>query len=189
MDDGQSTDEVRSAEDVSWRALALFSAVGLALGAERPAVLAWLLKNDLRAKLAPSEAAFIDTPAPSRKQTIHASWLSERLIMLLWSLGLVDQLPPADEQCDTIIFQKMLPPFASISVEEFVDAARLRPDAELIAMAEATLQLHWAARDARLNGVAPRSPVDIEVIQERHHAINWVIGYDGSPWDEVTTDT
>jgi hypothetical protein len=32
-------------------------------------------------------------------------------------------------------------------------------------------------------------PVDLEIVQERHHAINWVIGYDGAPWDEVTTDT
>jgi hypothetical protein len=31
--------------------------------------------------------------------------------------------------------------------------------------------------------------VDIEIIQERHHAINWVIGYEGLSWDEVTTDT
>jgi hypothetical protein len=31
--------------------------------------------------------------------------------------------------------------------------------------------------------------IDIEIVQERHHAINWVTGYDGLPWDEVTTDT
>ena len=31
--------------------------------------------------------------------------------------------------------------------------------------------------------------VHTEDKQERHHAINWVIGYDGLAWDDVTTDT
>jgi hypothetical protein len=31
--------------------------------------------------------------------------------------------------------------------------------------------------------------VNIEIIQERHRAINWVNGYDSAPWDEVTSDT
>lgn len=189
MDGDLIPDEVRSAEEIARRALALFSVVGLALGAERPAILAWLSENDLWDELAPSEKAFIETPAPSRKQVMNASWLSERLIMLLWALGAVERLPAANEQCDTAVFRGLLPPFAPISVSGFVAAARLRPDAELIAMADATLSLHWEARHARLNGSTPRMPVDMEVIQERHHAINWVIGYDGLPWDEVTTDT
>jgi hypothetical protein len=189
MDDGQSPDEVRSAGDVARRALALFSVVGLALGAERSVVLAWLSENDLWEELAPSEAGFIDTPAPSRKQVTNAGWLAERLIMLLWALGAVEHLPEANVECDTAVFQKLLPPFVPISVTDFVAAARLRPDVELTAMADATLKLHWEVRDARRRGGTPRIPVDMEVIQERHHAINWVIGYDGLPWDEVTTDT
>ena len=31
--------------------------------------------------------------------------------------------------------------------------------------------------------------IDIESAQERHHAIKWITGYEGLPWDEVTTDT
>jgi hypothetical protein len=189
MDEDQPPDEIRCATDVARRSLALFSVVGLALGAERGAILAWLSENDLWKDLAPSEVGFIDTPSPSRKQIINSSWLSERLVVLLWALGTIDLLPPADEQCDTAVFQDLLPPFASMSVPEFIAGARLRPDVELIAMADAILGLHWEARDARLNGRAPRNPVDLEVVQERHHAINWVIGYDGLPWDEVTTDT
>jgi len=189
MDEDQPLDEIRSANDVARRALVLFSVVGLALGAERSAILGWLAENDLWSDLAPSEADFIDTPDPSPKQIINASWLCERLIVLLWALGAIDLLPPADEQCDTAIFQDILPPFASASVTEFIVGAKLRPGAELIAMADAVLRLHWEARDARLKARAPRNPVDAEIIQERHHAINWVIGYDGLPWDEVTTDT
>ena len=189
MDGDVEADEVRSAEDVALRAIVLFSVVGLAFGAERSVVLEWLSDNDLWGELAPSEAGFIDTPVPSRKQITNGGWLSERLIMLLWALGAVEQLPAANEQCDVAVFQNLLPPFAPMSVKEFVNMAKLRPEAELIAMADATLRLHWEARDARRRERTPRTLVDMEVIQERHHAINWVIGYDGSPWDEVTADT
>jgi hypothetical protein len=189
MDDDHLPDKIRGASEVAVRSLALFAVVGLAFGAERRLVLDWLSENDLWGELAPSEAGFIDTPNPSQKQVAHSGWLSERLLVLLWALGAIGQLPPADQQCDTSVFQDILPPFAEVSVPQFVAMASLRPDAELVAMADTLLGLHWEARDAKLKGSIPRKPVDIEVIQERHHAINWVIGYDGSAWDEVTTDT
>ena len=182
-------DQVRTANEVARRALALFAVVGLALGAERSEVLDWLKENDLWAELTPMELGFVDTPNPSRKQIINASWFSERLIVLVWALGAVDRLPPADEQCDTSVFQDVLPPYADVGVPVFIARAKLRTDQELIAMADTILDFHWMARDAKLNNRPPKQPVDTEIIQERHHAINWVIGYDGATWDEVTTDT
>ena len=56
-------------------------------------------------------------------------------------------------------------------------------------MADELMNLHWEARDAEVHARASPLRVDIEVVQERHHAINWVMGYDSLPWDEVTTDT
>ena len=189
MPDELPPDVIRSPDEVARRALALFSVVGLALGAERELVLQWLRENELWDALSPIEAGFIDSSPPSRKQVINATWWSERLVILLWALGEVEQLPAADKQYDTREFQEVLPPFADISVPAFVARAALRPDAELIEMADSMLGLHWAARNAELTDRASRAPVDIEIIQERHHAINWVIGYDGAPWDDVTTDT
>ena len=182
-------DVIRNAEETALRALALFAVVGLALGAERDAVLRWLEENRLWQELTPSEAGFIDTPAPSRQQRIDASWLSERLVMLLWALGKIEQLPSPDEQCDTSIFQDLLPPFADIDAKTFVAEACLRSDRELIEMADKTLDFHWHAREAKITGRTPRKSVDVGIIQERHHAINWVIGYDGLSWDDITRDT
>jgi hypothetical protein len=131
----------------------------------------------------------MDSPEPSRKQIINMSWQCERLIVLLWSLRQIEHLPVADEQCNPSIFQDFLPPYADISVDEFISRAQTRPDKELWEMCDEMLCLHWEARDAKINNRKPRRPADIEIIQERHHAINWVTGYDGLPWDEVTTDT
>jgi hypothetical protein len=189
VDQDPLPDEIRSPTEAAYRALALFSVVGLALGAARSDIMTWLTEHELWKELAPSEVGFLDTPAPSRQQLVNASWLSERLIVILWALGMIDELPPPDEQCDTAAFQGILPPFAPLSVSEFVVSARLRPTPELIAMADDVMALHWEARDARMKTRPAKPSIDIEIIQERHHAINWLIGYDGLDWDEITTDT
>ncbi len=182
-------DRVRSATDVARRALALFGVVGLALGAPPDALRAWLDDNGLQAELTPRERGFVDAAEPPPRDRIDFSWQSERLLVLLWALGKVDALPPATEQCDTARFQDLLPPFADVGVADFVAQAKLRPDVVLCDMADTLLDLHWHARDGRINGRPPGKPVDMEIVQERHHAINWITGYCGLPWDEVTTDT
>ena len=83
VDQDQLADEIRAPAQVAYRALALFSVVGLALGADRSDIMEWLTENDLWSELAPSEAGFIDTPVPSRQQKIDAKWLSERLIVII----------------------------------------------------------------------------------------------------------
>ena len=109
--------------------------------------------------------------------------------MLLWSLGYVPTLPPADRQFEPIRLQDILPPYADVSISYFLTSASLRSNAELIQMADDCLNLHAEARIARQENRQPRWPIDAGVIQERHHAINWVIGYECLPWDDVTTDT
>jgi hypothetical protein len=85
----------------------------------------------------------------------------------------------------------LLPPYGDHSLEEFQKTARLRSEDELFDAAVSLQDLHAIARQRsgdpsyRESGPA----VDIEVIQERHHAINWLVGYCGASWDDVTTDT
>lgn len=190
MEDGCfPPDEVRSPQEVARRALALFAVWGLTARSPRDEILGWLDENSLREALSPDELRFVNDPNPSSKQTIDFSWHSERLIVLLWALTLIESLPDADKRCDTSVFGQCLPPFVEQSVEQFILGAVLRPEEDLWEEANRMLDLHWQARDARLNNRMPKEPVDIEVVQERHHAINWVTGYDGLDWDEVTTDT
>jgi hypothetical protein len=67
----------------------------------------------------------------------------------------------------------------------------IRPAHEVARRRQAELHLeeHWRARDARLHERSMPPGIDIEIVQERHHAINWITGYDGLRWDEVATDT
>jgi hypothetical protein len=182
-------DVIREASEIATRALALFAVVGTALGAPKAETVEWLRAESLWDALSPAEASFFTDEPPSERQWVNASWRSEALLMLLWSLGAIDRLPGLNEQCIPGEFQAILPPFADVELRDFIATARRRPDAELLAMAESLLDSHWEARDARFNGRPMPSHLNIGIIQERHHGINWVIGYEGSPWDEVTTDT
>ncbi len=188
-DDDFPPDEVRSPQEIARRALALFGVWGIAAGAPRGDVLEWLEDTDLRAALSPRELKFVDDPHPSSELENDFCWHAERLIVLLWVLNLVDSLPDADKKCDTNVFERCLPPFSDQSEEEFISNAATRSDDELWEEADRTLDLHWHARDGRLNSRKPKDPVDVEIVQERHHAINWVIGYEGLDWDDVTADT
>jgi Domain of unknown function (DUF4272) len=157
--------------------------------APRDDVTAWLKETGAWDNLSPTELALLEASSPTRQMMIDAGWRSEALTMLLWTLGKLGELPPADVECDTSIFQEILPPFADISAEEFVKTATRRSDTELLDMAEACMNLHAEYYSAERQGRPPRQPVDGGIIRERHHAINWAIGYEGLAWDHVTTDT
>jgi len=182
-------EEVRDASEIARRALALFAVVGLALGAPRETTLTWLRDESLWDELSPEELKFVSTLEPTERQRTNGSWRSEALLMLLWSIGVVNELPGLAQQCDVGTFQRVLPPFANVTVNEFISSAQRRSDDELFEMANDLLDSHWEARDARINSKPMPANLDIGIIHERHHAINWIIGYGGLPWDDVTTDT
>jgi hypothetical protein len=189
METDFSDDAIRSPTEVARRALALFAVVGLGLGADRSDVVDWLTESDLWDDLTPWEIGFVEKTDPPTDLKKDASWHIERLIVLAWALGGIDQLPPANEQCDSVALRSFLPPYAPTTVEDFVESARLRPSSELLELAEKMYDLHAEGRYARSQNRPPCELVEIEIVQERHHAINWVTGYEGLPWDQVTTDT
>jgi len=75
------------------------------------------------------------------------------------------------------------------STVEWLALARLRPAEEIYDANEGIYQMHWAVRDARLNDKPVPNGYDAGVVQERHYALNWLIGYSGQDWDDVSTDT
>jgi hypothetical protein len=182
-------DKIRPAQEVAQRSLGLFAVVGTALGVPRDEVISWLRTEDLWGALTPHEAAYLEQTNPPRKADINFGWQSERLIVLLWALGKIQRLPDSATQCDTGVFKSVLPPFAKTSTQAFIAQATLIADDRLWKQAELYLEEHWKARDAKLHERSMPPRIHIEIVQERHHAINWITGYDGLPWDEVTTDT
>src|ERR1700752_2663194 len=139
-------DEVRDCRQVARRALALFGVIGIALGAPRNDIIDWLKEENLWTELSPTESGYVLNPETTEQDTINASWQSEGLIVLLWALRKVEKLPAPNEQCDTSIFQELLPPFSDTSVAQFVASARCRSEEALRDMAEELKHFHSQAR-------------------------------------------
>lgn len=182
-------DEIRPADEIARRSLALFAVVGTALGVPRDEVISWLRTEGLWDALTPHEVAYLEQTNPPRQARVNFAWQSERLIVLLWALGKIHELPDSATQCDTNALKSVLPPFSRTSAKAFIAQAMLIEEERLWKQAEVYLNDHWKARDANIHARPEPRGVNIEIVQERHHAINWITGYDGLPWDEVTTDT
>jgi hypothetical protein len=205
-DDSQDeyVDQIRSADEVVRRCLVLHAVLAVGHEVPREQVVSWLRRDGLWDSVSPEESQFLLSEFPTPQQRINATWRAEALFPLLWSLGLIPELPSPQQLCDLQLIQRVLPPFFE-PVADFISSARLRADSEIHAANEEVYQIHWRVRDAQLRGqptppgkLARMSVPDCEppvesyhsgVVQERHHALNWLIGYCGQDWDDISTDT
>ena len=206
LEDSQDehVDQVRSADEVARRCIILYAVLAAGHDEPRDQLVAWLGREGLWQAVSLKESEFLLSESPTREQRIHATWRAEALFPLLWSLGLIDELPIPQQLCDVQLIRSVLPPLLA-SVGEFISTAQLRSDSEIHDANEEIYQIHWRVRDAQLRsqptppGKLPRMPHEdcvppaesyhSGVVQERHYALNWLIGYCGQDWDDVTTDT
>ena len=184
-----SARRLRSARKTAERLLVLCAACAVAGdGALRKSIRPWLKKQGLWSAASPAEKSFLEAGRSTRKDRINFSWQAEAVHVLGWALGLVPQLAAPSAQASTRDILGQVPaPGASTAA--FLRKARLRPAEEIDAAAEGLYQAHWSCRDADLNGRPEPNGYDIEVVQERHRAVNWLIRYGNADWDDVATDT
>ena len=137
------------------------------------------------ASFTPKETAFINDKHPTGQQLVDYSWQYECVHVLLWALGHVDKLAPPNEPCDAAHEVKAL---LDRDPRALVDKAKLRPMTDILDMADLYYHLDWAAVELRMTE-RTSDRIDESIIQERHRALNWLIGYMNQEWDDVTTDT
>ena len=133
----------------------------------------------------PQEKAFVLKPSPTDKECANFAWRSECVHVLLWALGYVDELKAPNQTCDVANEMKII---WSWTPERFLADAKPRPLSEVLNQADLYYRLHWAAIELRLKNRKSEA-ANVEIIMERHRALNWLIRYMNQEWDEVTTDT
>lgn len=189
--------ELRPPSEVALRLLAMHGTVCFARGMERERAVA--LVGD--AALSPQESRLFEEKDEELAQSLI--WRLEALVILMWALGMTEVPAWPDAMCDVDgvhdrIFAATQDPAA------FVREARLRPAGEILDELELTTRLNWALRESALQGLdipehlnwasdavrlpVRESPLPLVVLQ-RHHALNWLIGFGGDDWDEVDTPT
>lgn len=185
--DKESIDIPRTAEEVARRALVLSAVITVAYGASTRGILDWLVKEGLQDEISAREKEFL-CGRVSEQDRIDLTWRVEALQVLLWCINKVDSLSHISSQCDTELMKPAIV-FPPESTAEFVSSSTLRDEEEIYYEYEKSYQAHWAIRDAQIYDKEMPDGVDPGVAYERHYAFNWVLGYMGQAWDEITTDT
>ena len=138
-------------------------------------------------KLSDNERAYFESVEPGQQEAVNMAWRFEALWVLMWALQLVDDLGPLDAPQVVAEMDDILEKAGGIS-NLGVDA-KLRPVGEILDQADFILRAHWVQRQA----ARPDSGIETDwtpgVIMERHHALNWLIGFQRSSWDDVETPT
>jgi hypothetical protein len=186
--ESEAKTELRSPEEVGIRIACLFCTVGFAFESGDPVYSDYLRKHHLWDHLTPNELSFLSNAAPDGQTVINFTWRSEALFVLMWAARLVDVLPlPRQETATGEIVSRF--PDVDQSPWPFIRGLRLRKKEEILDASDLIYRLHWATRQAELEGKPPPAGLIPGVIQEWHHAINWITRYDDQEWDEGATDT
>jgi len=185
---GIGTDEARfrNKDEVAHRAMALLVVAVKGEGLEQPLVDELISDYKLESHFTPKETHFIKTEFPSEHDRIQFSWRYEAAWTLLWALSFVDKLDRPARVCDASRAVRFL---SDRALEQFFGEAKLRSPSEILDEADLILRYDWAVVDARVNGKPIPTGLDRGVVQERHHALNWLFGYQHEEWDDVHTDT
>jgi hypothetical protein len=179
----------RSAKEVAERLLVVASVCAVANDRSlRDSVVAWLKSESLWSTASPLEKSFLEARKAEAKDEIQHSWGAEAAYVLGWSLCLIPNLhPPTSQAATGVILDKI--PAPGDSTKAFRSRAALRPTVEIHSAAEELYNAHAHCRAAKSQGRPERHGYDIEVAQERHRAVNWLIRYEDADWDHVATDT
>lgn len=184
MIESEAEVSIRSAREAADRLLALTVVAVKGEGLEQRLINEIVDERGVRLLFTPAELAFIDNPNPSLHDRTQFSWRYEAAWVLFWALGCEDPLGRPDRICDV--------PRLTATVRDEPDLAchGLCSTNDILNEADLIYRYHWAVRQAGLDGNPPPAALDPGVVMERHHALNWLIGYDdNADWDDVTTNT
>lgn len=177
---------LRSPEEVAQRVVALSIVSERAKGKGDTYQLGQSLldKYGVRRYLTPKERKFMADRSPSELDKIQMSWRIEAAIPLMWALNLLPALEPPSASAKLEVIKAI----RALDVHG-AKSLKLRSKSAVLDEADLIYRYHWAVVDARVNGKPIPIAVDAGIVQERHHALNWLIRYENQEWDQVTTDT
>lgn len=179
--------QIRSLEEVAWRAMALNIVAVKGEGLEQERVLEIIKQYNLEHAFSPKEREFIHNDKPSERELINFTWKYESYWVLLWALSYIEELSRPDQICDVPQAVRLM---VDRTAEEFIRDAKLRSTSEILDATDLIYRYDWACADARINGRPAPAKLEASVVYERHYALNWLIGYaENADWDDVSTDT
>lgn len=137
--------------------------------------------------VSPEERALFLDPSPVPQRIIDATWRAEALHVLLWALYRLPSLSAVTEKCSLSAVCDASPFLRPTA--DFIASSVLRPEETIQAALDVVYHAHWQVRDAQIRGRPAPDGLVAGAISERHYAFNWLTGYCGQDWDDISTDT
>ena len=114
---------------------------------------------------------------------IQISWQFEGYYILLWALGLVDEIPFPDVLVDP---DEVTPIVSNCSsYKDFASKCLFRDVNDILDLADLVYRYDWYCVEQEAKGLEPI--INPEVVIERHRAVNWLITEEN--WDNVDIST
>ncbi|ADV50066.1 hypothetical protein Celal_2784 [Cellulophaga algicola DSM 14237] len=134
----------------------------------------------------PYETFIYTTATLSDQERAYATWRYESLYVVLWALGVTEELKYPDEICDvsaivSFIFQP--------SRAEFEKLVQPKHILQILDELDKTYRMNWACVAARIKDTEVSGGINPSVVYERHYALNWLTNHQNQDWDAVQTST
>ncbi len=182
----------RTKTEIAKRAVACMIAIQMAIGHQRgfdnTRILEVIKKFDVETYLTNNEKNIIYGRDIKEQDIINMTWKYEAYWVLIWSLGLLNELNYPSEICDCNYAESIL--FKHDNFESFLDTCKLRNLSEILDEADLIYRYNWACVNARVSCEQIPSNLNPSIVLERHKALNWLVRYsDCDDWDNMPTDT
>lgn len=194
MIEAASEVRVRSAEEIARRAIGCLIAIQAACDRDAGSYTAktaqWcqeLLQQYAISELTPAEVRILNNQG-ERQDVINMVWKYEAYWVLLWALGIVEQLDFPDHAIDCEFAIDAVSRHEDFAA--FMQQVRLRDIHSILDETDLIYRYHWACVDARLKQAPMPAEMNASVVMERHGALNWLIDNDGQDdWDNPDVST
>ncbi|MBQ0137998.1 MAG: DUF4272 domain-containing protein [Kurthia sp.] len=143
----------------------------------------FLNRYGVKMNMTPSEEAFLQQTNYDKQQLIDKMWLYESAWVMLWSIGLVENLEEPQQICDVEHLLMVLASYQNIG--ELLTDAALRPAAEIFVRMDENYLYYWACVDARMKNLQAPADLDEGIVMERQRAFNWMSQLQNATWDDI----
>jgi len=185
IDDSQAV--LREPNEVATRALILWMVALYADATPQDEVLEVINEHRIWDKVSPEEIDFLNNRSPNSQDKLGFKWRLESAWILLWALKKICILNWPTKLCDC---RKMVNVFRSLEHSGGLDGHfSLKNKNTILDVLDLTFRQNWAARQDRILFLETVSPEEASVVQQRHHALNWLVSLDNASWDKVPTHT
>ena len=107
----------------------------------------------------------------SEAGAMNATWKYESLWVLLWALGIVEELSFPNEICDCDLIMDTMGEFEGL--DDFMAHTTLRPIEEILQALDLHYRYHWTTVNARIYR-SDLAGLDEDIVMERRAGLEWL---------------